>query len=144
MYRFYLSEKAINILLELGYFILFNNEKQQQSIQQLIVDILDENLEGLAVDQLYIQLNLIKSCSLASVYRILSEMRRSGVVRKTEFARQKAVYTMSKQKLKCSVSDAYSNEVLPCSNQELIMDFEQLFDKYKNEFSGIDIVLYKK
>lgn len=96
------------------------------------------------MDQLYIQINMVKSCSLASIYRILSEMRKLGIVRKTEFARQKAIYTMAQQQLNCSVMDVSTSEISPCIDQDILLDFKQLLDKYQNEFTNMDVVLYKK
>lgn len=114
------------------------------SLKSIVLDVLINDLEGVNVEQLYVSVNKIKSCSLGSLYRLLLEMRKEGLIRKTEFSQQKAIYVIAEKRLNCRIGCIHTNESILCEDKEVLESFEKFLDKYKHEFSGMDVVLYSK
>jgi Fe2+ or Zn2+ uptake regulation protein len=73
----------------------------------------------------------------------LYDLEKYNLIKRILFGRKKSIYKLLNQKINCNVRDISNGDVSPYSKPEINVLLEEILNKIGNEFSTLDLILYK-
>lgn len=124
---------------------LLNHGLSATELRVRLLEILAQEFNGLTAEEIYLQVNLDQSSyCLATIYRVLSDLEKKGLLKKIIFARKKAIYKLLEMNCDLNIMQIEAGELVACQNLEMYKELENIISRHKNEYSNIEVILYKK
>lgn len=101
------------------------------------------NHGGLTADDIYMMVNKNREVKIGTIYRVLADLEKHQLIKRILFGRNKSIYKLLEQKINCNVMDMQNGKMQPYHNEEVNQLLEQVLLKLKDDFSTIDLILYK-
>lgn len=101
------------------------------------------NHGGLTADDIYMMVNKNREVKIGTIYRVLADLEKHQLIKRILFGRNKSIYKLLEQKINCNVMDMQNGKMQPYHNEEVNQLLDQVLLKLKDDFSTIDLILYK-
>ena len=101
------------------------------------------NHGGLTADDIYMMVNKNREVKIGTIYRVLADLEKHQLIKRILFGRNKSIYKLLEQKINCNVMDMQNGKMQPYHNEEVNQLLEQVLLKLEDDFSTIDLILYK-
>ncbi|MDM1021521.1 transcriptional repressor [Acinetobacter sp. VNK23] len=101
------------------------------------------NHGGLTADDIYMMVNKNREVKIGTIYRVLADLEKHQLIKRILFGRNKSIYKLLEQKINCNVMDMQNGKMQPYHNEEINQLLEQVLLKLEDDFSTIDLILYK-